>query len=106
VSEQSLASLAETLVRLRRKSGLTQAQVALRMATTQTAVARLERGRQSPTMQTLQNYARANGFCLEIAFVQGADTEAATGCILIMDSREPVVAASQTSGPLRAPQEA
>lgn len=71
------ARLAETLVAVRRCSRLTQAEVARRMGTTQTAIARLEAGRQSPSMRTLQDYARANGFCLEIGFVR-AGGEAGT----------------------------
>lgn len=66
------ARLGAMLVGLRRRSRLTQAEVARRMGTTQTAIARLEAGRQSPSMRTLQDYARANGFCLEIGFVRTA----------------------------------
>src|SRR5437899_2917803 len=65
---QNAANLASVLVHLRARSQLTQAQVAARMSTTQTAIARLESGRQSASMQTLQNYARATGYRLEISF--------------------------------------
>lgn len=37
----------------RRRRGLTQAQLALRSGTTQTAISRLESGARSPTVQTL-----------------------------------------------------
>jgi len=80
------ANLANAISQMRARSQLTQAQVAARMATTQTAIARLESGRQSPSMQTLQNYARANGYCLEIGFVRSQDAESGTGCILVVEA--------------------
>jgi transcriptional regulator with XRE-family HTH domain len=83
---QTAANLAQALIQLRAQSRLTQAQVAARMATTQTAIARLESGRLSPSMQTLQNYARANGYCLEIGFIRSQDADAKTGCILVIDT--------------------
>ena len=86
--QKSTASLAELLTRLRGLSRLTQAQVAERMSTTQTAIARLESGRQSPKVQTLQSFAHANGFCLEIGFVGGVEPQ--KGCIwVIEDTRSP-----------------
>ncbi len=58
------------LLRARKKSGLTQAQVATRMGTTNTVVARLEadsgRKRHSPSFETLRRYARAVGKRLDI----------------------------------------
>jgi transcriptional regulator with XRE-family HTH domain len=56
------------------------------MGTTQTAIARLESGRQSPSMRTLQDFAHATGFCLEIAFVRTTprDAEPRTGLILMV----------------------
>lgn len=84
-TEISATKLADTLTMLRKASGLTQAEVAARMGTTQTAVARLEGGNQSPTMHTLQRFARANGFCLEIGFVRSNEEEPKTGCILFVD---------------------
>ena len=81
-----MQNLAETLARLRCKAGITQAEVARRMGTTQTAIARLESGRQSPSMQTLQAFARATGFCLEIGFVRtpANDADRRTGCIFLV----------------------
>jgi transcriptional regulator with XRE-family HTH domain len=76
-----ITHLAEMIVQMRLRSKLTQADVAARMATTQTAIARLERGRLSPSMQTLCNYARANGYCLEIGFVRSSELGDKTGCI-------------------------
>jgi transcriptional regulator with XRE-family HTH domain len=56
----------------RTKAGLTQAQVAARIGTTQSAVARLESGahRHSPSIATLQRYARALGYRLEVTLVK------------------------------------
>ncbi len=82
---QSLSNLAETLVGMRARSKRTQAEVAAKMGTTQTAIARLESGRQSPSVDTLQNYARANGYCLEIGFLASGDADPRTGCILVID---------------------
>lgn len=83
--QNSTKHLASTLIQLRKISGLTQSQVATRMGTTQTAIARLERGDQSPTMSTLQSFARSTGFCLEIGFVRADKGDDKTGCILIID---------------------
>lgn len=61
------------LLRARKKSGLTQAQVATRMGTTNTVVARLEAGggrkRHSPSLATLRRYAKAVGRQLHIRLV-------------------------------------
>lgn len=57
-----------TLVReARRAAGLTQAQLAARAATTQSAIARLESGRTSPTVATLDRVLRAAGRQLELS---------------------------------------
>jgi DNA-binding XRE family transcriptional regulator len=52
--------LARELIAARTRAGLTQAQVAGRMGTTQSVVARLESGR-LPSLRTLLRYARATG---------------------------------------------
>jgi DNA-binding XRE family transcriptional regulator len=52
----------------RARAGLTQAQVARRMKTTQTAIARLEGGRVKPSTRTLERYAKATGHRLVIGF--------------------------------------
>lgn len=49
------------LVTARARAGLTQAEVAERMGTTQSVVARLEGGRRQPSMRTVQRYAQAIG---------------------------------------------
>jgi ribosome-binding protein aMBF1 (putative translation factor) len=56
-------------IEARDKAGLTQADVAERMGTTQPVVARLESGRQAPSLATLKRYAKAVGKSLRIQFV-------------------------------------
>lgn len=58
--------LVRELVRARSRAGLTQAQVAERMGTTQSVVARLENG-QLPSMKTLQRFADATDSRLQIS---------------------------------------
>ncbi|WP_282803179.1 helix-turn-helix domain-containing protein [Bombella apis] len=64
-------SLLEEMVSLRNRAHLTQEEVARRMKTSQSAVARLEAGNGSPTIKTLKNYARAVGSTLVIRFSDG-----------------------------------
>jgi len=52
---------ARELVAARARAGLTQEQVAERMGTTQSTVARLESGRRPPSLRTVQRYAEAVG---------------------------------------------
>ena len=63
-------ALLDELLRARKRAGLTQAEVALRMGTKTPAVARLESGggsqRHSPSIATLRKYAEAVGCRLEI----------------------------------------
>jgi ribosome-binding protein aMBF1 (putative translation factor) len=54
----------ETLIRARERAGLTQADVAKRLHTTQSAIARLESARSAPRITTLRRYARATGSVL------------------------------------------
>jgi len=57
----SRRALAEELVTRRRELGLSQTQVAARMGTSQSAVARLETGRGDIRLSTLERYAAALG---------------------------------------------
>ncbi|SDT07386.1 Helix-turn-helix domain-containing protein [Actinopolymorpha singaporensis] len=59
-------ALAESLVDLRRRSGLSQTQVAARMGTSQSAVARLEAGEVDVRLSTLERYAAAVGHRLDV----------------------------------------
>lgn len=60
--------LARALIEARANAGLTQAQMAERMQTTQSVVARLESGRAHPSTRTLERFARAAGVRLKISF--------------------------------------
>jgi transcriptional regulator with XRE-family HTH domain len=63
----------DEILKARAASGLTQAQVAARAGTTQSAIARLESGagRHSPSIATLRRYASAIGYRLEVRLVKG-----------------------------------
>lgn len=52
---------ARELIAARAKAGLTQGEVAERMGTTQSVIARLESGQRSPSLRTVQRYAEAVG---------------------------------------------
>ena len=51
--------LARELIAARVRAGLTQAEVAARMGTTQSVIARLESGAQMPSVNTLLKFAKA-----------------------------------------------
>lgn len=57
---------AATVRRARERAGLTQAQLAERMGTTQPVVARLERPGSNPTLATLEDALDATGHALEL----------------------------------------
>lgn len=59
----------EAMISARAAAGLTQAALADRMGTTQSAIARLEGGRVSPSVETLQRYAKAVGKRLRVEMV-------------------------------------
>ena len=63
-------SLIEALVRARMAAKLTQAELARRLGTTQSAIARLEGGGVSPSITTLRRYAEATGTRLTVGLVQ------------------------------------
>ena len=52
---------ARELIAARARAGLTQGEVAQRMGTTQSVIARLEGGARMPSMRTVQRYAQAVG---------------------------------------------
>ena len=54
-------AMARELIAARTQAGLTQADVAERMGTTQSTIARLEGGKAVPSMRSLQRYAQAVG---------------------------------------------
>lgn len=61
-------ALAAALIDARGQAGLSQADVARKMETSQPAIARLEGGRGNPSIRTLQRYAKVTGTRLRIAF--------------------------------------
>lgn len=61
-------AVARAVIHARVSAGLTQQQLAQRMATTQSVVARLESGRTRPSTQTLERLAAATGTRLRITF--------------------------------------
>ena len=65
-------SFLDQVLKARAAAGLTQAEVAARVGTTQSAIARLESGVQkhSPSIATLRRYAQALGYRLEIKLVK------------------------------------
>ncbi len=69
--DEEFAFLDEFL-KARAAAGITQAEVAERIGTTQSAIARLESGsgKHSPSWATLQKYARALGCRLELRLVK------------------------------------
>jgi len=70
-SADEFAFLDEVL-KARAESGLTQAEVAERIGTTQSAIARLESAepKHSPSLATLQRYAKALGYTVELRLVK------------------------------------
>ncbi len=61
-------SLIEDMIRARTDAKLPQAQLAERIGTTQSAIARLEGGKVSPSIATLRRYAEATGHQLRVGF--------------------------------------
>lgn len=53
--------MARQLIEARTRAHLTQTEVAQRMGTTQSVVARLESGKRPPSLRTVQRYAQAVG---------------------------------------------
>lgn len=62
-------ALIEALVRARTAAKLSQAELAKRIGTTQSAIARLEGGGVSPSISTLRRYAEATGTKLHVELV-------------------------------------
>ncbi len=61
-------ALSRAVIKARATAGLTQEQLAQRMETTQSVIARLESGRTRPSTQTLDRLASATGTRLKISF--------------------------------------
>lgn len=73
----------DEFLKARAAAGITQAEIAERIGTTQSAIARLEsgRGKHSPSLATLQKYARALGCRLELRLVEETKNSKAEGQI-------------------------
>jgi len=78
--EEEFAFLDEFL-KARAAAGMSQAEIAERMGTTQSAVARLEsgRGKHSPSLATLRKYARALGYRVDLRLVKEKENAEAQG---------------------------
>ena len=61
-------TLAAAVSKARSRAGLSQAELARRMETTQSTIARLESGRGRPSTRTLDRFAKATGHRLKISF--------------------------------------
>jgi transcriptional regulator with XRE-family HTH domain len=65
---QAEFELARQLIETRIKSGLSQEQLASKMGTSQSTIARLESGASMPSMRTLTKFAQATNSQLQILF--------------------------------------
>ena len=70
-SQAAEFDMARELIAARSRAGLTQSDVAERMGTTQSTVARLEGGKAAPTLRSLQRYAQAVG-CRAVVRIEHA----------------------------------
>ena len=61
-------ALAAAVAKARNRAGMSQAELAHRMKTTQSTIARLESGRGRPSTRTLNRFAKATGHRLKISF--------------------------------------
>jgi ribosome-binding protein aMBF1 (putative translation factor) len=61
--------IALELIKARKLSGLTQGEIAAKMGTTQSVIARLESGKATPSIKTLEKYAHATGKHLHFSIV-------------------------------------
>jgi transcriptional regulator with XRE-family HTH domain len=71
-------AIARAVIAARKRAGLTQAELARRMGTTQPAVTPMESGRVQPSLRTLQRLAKATGSRLMIKFaprISGSEAE-------------------------------
>ncbi|MGF6870617.1 helix-turn-helix domain-containing protein [Paraburkholderia sp. MM5477-R1] len=64
-------AIARELIAARVRAGLTQAEIAVRMQTTQSTIARMESGRAMPSLRTLVRYAEVTG-CRAVVRLEAA----------------------------------
>jgi len=67
--------LAEMVYAMRTRAGLTQADLAKRMGTTQSSIARIEGGGSMPSIDMLARLARATGISVHVGAAGVADVE-------------------------------
>ena len=60
--------LIHALIDMRDQSGLTQAEIAEKMSTNKSNISRLEKGNGNPSWKTLQDYAHACGFKIQLQY--------------------------------------
>ena len=65
-------AIARELIAARARAGMSQGEVAQRMGTTQSVVARLESGKRPPSMRTVQRFAQAVGGHLVLRIEEAA----------------------------------
>ncbi|OWT66221.1 helix-turn-helix domain-containing protein [Candidimonas nitroreducens] len=70
-------ALARELITARTRAGLTQEQLARRMQTTQSTIARMESGRGLPSLRTLSRYAEATGSRAVVRLVSAGHAKSA-----------------------------
>lgn len=97
--EQRTAEFRAFVHRLRTDSGLTQAELALRMGTTQSAIARMEGGGVRPTLETLEKLAKAIGSDLVVGV--GEDLADKAGIKTMVRSGHAVVRSASRTGNTR-----
>jgi len=68
-------AIAKKLISERLKANLTQQEIAKKMGTTQSAIARIESGSQLPSMRTIEGYAHALGKIPEVRFKSYQDSQ-------------------------------
>jgi len=86
------------LKQIRARAGLTQRELAERAGKAQSEIARIERGRQDPSLTTLQRLARAGGFDLRIQLAPHDDhDEALIRSMLLLTSEERLDALTEES---------
>jgi transcriptional regulator with XRE-family HTH domain len=76
-------SFLDEFLKARAAAGMSQAEVAERMGTTQSAVARMEsgRGKHSPSLATLRKYAHALGYRIDLRLIKEKEKTKARGRI-------------------------
>ena len=71
---ESEFAMASAMISARTRAGLTQNELARRMKTSQSAIARIESGRMIPSGRTLQRIAEATNTKLKVSFI-GTDSK-------------------------------